>query len=559
MKILVVDDEQTNRQVIERLLAKEGHEVFLANDGVEGVAEFEDKQPDLVIMDVMMPNMDGYEAASIIKEKSKDTFIPIIFLTALENEKALIRSLESGGDDFIAKPFKTTVLLAKIAAMSRIRELHLTLNAKNQELIDLHKINQRELVVAEEIFNNVLDAGNTDLDILHIFHKPAENFNGDIALAVKSPRGCLHVMLGDFTGHGLAAAMCTMPVVDAFKKMTVKGYSLEQIIKEIARKINQYLPTDRFFASCFLSVDPREKTLKIWNGGMPDVYLISPENGIYETITSDRLPLGITNPEDIDTTLQVYSVEQKDKIFAYSDGLIELEVTDKKMFGDDQLQALINKNRKSCNIVTHIENAIKPHLSANPIKDDLTFIEVCCDFSKLSQIRSEKVMIDKLGNWKLSVEFDAKTLKGLDPIPVFLAMLDEMQEYRMKRDSLITVLSEMFSNALEHGLLGMSSVDKKSPEGFMQYYDKLNQRLDSLETGGITVTFTHTLVENGSELNICMEDTGNGFNVETVLKSLKQDKAMYGRGIYLMQHLCKDLWYNQKGNQANVTLEWNRF
>lgn len=557
MKILVVDDDETNCHVLNKLLVKDQHEVVIARDGQQSVELFESELPDMVLMDVMMPVMDGYEAASIIKQKSVDTFVPIIFITALENDDALIRCLESGGDDFISKPFKIPILRAKISAMERIRELQLVVDQKNKELLDIQKRNNQELLVAEQIFNKVIATGGVDSDVFCNFHKPAENFSGDLVMAVKSPRGCLNVMLGDFTGHGVAAAMCTLPVVDIFTKMSVKGHGIDSIVKQISYKIKDYLPVERFFATCLISIDWKDKTLKIWNGGMPDVYIYNKDKGMRLVIPSNQLPLGILPADKTECSVGFYQLEEGDKIFAYSDGLIELEVKENEMFGDVRLKSIIERNADA-NIVELVEEEIAPY--ADQVGDDITFLEINCDFEKMSQVDAIEAHANKYGNWDFSFKLDVETIRSLDPVPVLLSVLEEMQEFQDRRDSLFTILSEMYSNSLEHGVLGMSSTKKQNSNGFDGYYEEVQERLAKLQEGHIIVNFLHAKQEEGSTLTISMTDSGEGFDVSTLDKQNDSENQLKsGRGLMLIRHLAKECWFNEKGNQFNVSLEWGNF
>tara|TARA_A100001037_G_C14683231_1_gene428297 strand:- start:75 stop:407 length:333 start_codon:yes stop_codon:yes gene_type:complete len=104
VRILVVDDQAPNRGLLSYILEDDGHEVLEATDGESGVAQFQSVAPDLVLMDVAMPGMDGYEAARTMKANADDRHVPIIFLTAHSDEASLSRCLEVGGDDFLTKP-----------------------------------------------------------------------------------------------------------------------------------------------------------------------------------------------------------------------------------------------------------------------------------------------------------------------------------------------------------------------------------------------------------------------------------------------------------------------
>jgi len=117
--ILVVDDEQDLLDLIEYNLQKEGFDVLKAEDGVEGIEMAREHKPNLVLLDIMMPKMDGMEVVERMRDDSDLKRIPIIFLTARGDEKTEVEGLDKGGDDYITKPISTTKLISRIKAVLR--------------------------------------------------------------------------------------------------------------------------------------------------------------------------------------------------------------------------------------------------------------------------------------------------------------------------------------------------------------------------------------------------------------------------------------------------------
>ena len=117
--ILVVDDERDLLDLIEYNLKKEGFEVLKAENGEQGIQIARENKPDLVLMDIMMPKMDGLEAVEIMRKDDELKRIPIIFLTARSDEKTEVEGLNKGGDDYITKPISTTKLVSRIKAVMR--------------------------------------------------------------------------------------------------------------------------------------------------------------------------------------------------------------------------------------------------------------------------------------------------------------------------------------------------------------------------------------------------------------------------------------------------------
>ena len=111
MRILVVDDDPINRFLLVNMLEQQGYvDTFEAENGREAITLAKQVEPDLVLLDAMMPEMDGYEAAPLLKEMTGDIYLPVIFITALEDQEGLAKCLEVGGDDFVSKPLNPKIL-----------------------------------------------------------------------------------------------------------------------------------------------------------------------------------------------------------------------------------------------------------------------------------------------------------------------------------------------------------------------------------------------------------------------------------------------------------------
>lgn len=123
VKILVADDSKTNLTIISAALKKLGHEAILANNGQQAIELFKQERPDLIILDVVMEGIDGFESAKQIRELDSDDWIPIIFLSASVDDTSIAKGIDAGGDDYLTKPFSEITLEAKIKAMQRIADM----------------------------------------------------------------------------------------------------------------------------------------------------------------------------------------------------------------------------------------------------------------------------------------------------------------------------------------------------------------------------------------------------------------------------------------------------
>lgn len=136
MRVLVAEDTSTNRLLLKRYIESAGHTVIIATDGLQAVTLFEQELPDLALLDVMMPALDGYEAARRIRAfcEARGTWVPIIFVTSMTEDADYAAGIEAGADDYLTKPIRPVILNAKLRAMQRIAEMRGQLARANQRL-----------------------------------------------------------------------------------------------------------------------------------------------------------------------------------------------------------------------------------------------------------------------------------------------------------------------------------------------------------------------------------------------------------------------------------------
>ena len=134
MKVLLVDDSLTLRMITSDFIIHEGHEVITANDGEEGIRQFLSSAPDLILLDVQLPKMDGYEVARRIRGLDEEHWIPIIFLSAMVKDEDVAMGIDAGGDDYLTKPVSQAILASKLKAMQRIADMRSRLVETSKEL-----------------------------------------------------------------------------------------------------------------------------------------------------------------------------------------------------------------------------------------------------------------------------------------------------------------------------------------------------------------------------------------------------------------------------------------
>lgn len=192
-RILVADDEELNFKLIKALLADSAYEVIHAKDGEEAVRNSETVSPDLIILDVMMPVMDGLEATRALKERPGTSNIPIIIVTAVENVNDRIKAIEYGADDFLNKPVEKLELLARIKSLIKVKDFH-DMQAEYKKRLEL------EVQVKTESLTAALkELNDAHIEMIYVLSRAAEyrdNTTGNHINRVSMYSGLLAAKLG---------------------------------------------------------------------------------------------------------------------------------------------------------------------------------------------------------------------------------------------------------------------------------------------------------------------------------------------------------------------------
>jgi len=559
LKILIADDNETDRMILQAIVKKQGHAVVTASDGLEAVERFIEDQPELILLDALMPNMDGFEAARRIKELAGEDLVPIIFLTSLKDAESLAKCLEAGGDDFLSKPYNRIILQAKINAFRRMRNMHLTLQQQRDQIVihNEHLLHEQE--TAKAVFDNVAHSGCLDSPNIKYLLSPLAVFNGDVLLAARKPSGGMHVLLGDYTGHGLPAAIGAMPMAEIFYALTSKGFTVEEIIKEINSKLKNILPTGVFCCACMLDIEFREREMKVWIGGLPSCVLYRSETEERIELASNHLPLGVLSSDQFKVKMQVFEVSEGDRVFMWSDGIHEARNDQDVMFGEERLMDVFDQCKRPDQLFDDIQHSVEKFLGEAQRDDDITLVEVRIpNEEEVEELPEETIDVSDKGpmDWYLDYRLNPMSLKYFNPLPFVLQLITEVPGLRRCSGQVYTILAELFSNALEHGVLKLDSALKKNPQGFSEYYDLRSKRLESLEEGFVEFQLEHIPTETGGQLTVVISDSGEGFHYQNKIQG--DGNVQYcGRGIPLISTLCRSVTYQGVGNKVEVVFEWH--
>jgi two-component system, HptB-dependent secretion and biofilm response regulator len=420
----------------------------------------------------------------------------------------------------------------------------------------LHEQVIQDQVFAEQIFQRVITDGCQSPECVTYLQKSADTFCGDLVLSANLPGGRVRVLVADFTGHGLAAAVGSVPVADEFKMASEAGMDDFNLLQRINSRLYSLLPADVFMAACLVTLD--KDGFSYWNGGMPASYVKFMDKIV--TLKSNHLALGIVPSLGELEYPQYHCYDGAVAIVISTDGLSEACDEGGRQLGDISVKTCIAMAaQRVSGLLKNVEEMAIAHIGNAVLRDDLTTVavDIKCYRSRLADASRNKLVK------RVKVELFGPLLAA-PRLHRELSFLGEFGAAHNDLMSIETIVTELYNNALDHGLLGLDSRLKHNSDGFESYYQMRSAALSEHPSGQITLTLSLLTTENeltpGYTLEIRVSDSGSGFQSEHWLRSDMQsgegNDVPWGRGISLVAGLCEDLQYNAAGNEAVARYSW---
>lgn len=311
LTILVVDDNPVNTKLLESTLIHEGYLVTVAMDGKQAREIASKTPPDLIILDVMMPEEDGFEVLDQLKKNPQTGSIPVIFLTGRDELDAKMRGFDLGAVDYITKPFQVKEVLARV-------RLHLKLSLATNSLISAQAEKLRQiqhaqasmLVAPDQLpearfsvcYRSLLEAGGDFYDILQI------------------SEGIFGYFVADVSGHDLETSYITAALKALLKQNCLPVYQPDESMRMINDVLVEILPEGKYLTACYAKLNRKTKSMAIVNGGHPPVVYL-PIDGEARFIDLKGDVIGVF--KEVYFGREEIGVKEGDRFFIFTDGLLE--------------------------------------------------------------------------------------------------------------------------------------------------------------------------------------------------------------------------------------------
>lgn len=367
-RILIVDDVKANIDVLVQALRDE-YKLSVATSGEAALRLVEKNPPDLVLLDILMPGMDGYDVCRRLRAASATQETPVMFLSALEDVKNKAQGFEVGGNDYLTKPFEVLEVKARVRSLLKAKAYN---DAVKEKIAN-------ELRIAREIQLGILPhdvaaaVRGTRLDV-HAFLEPARQVGGDLYEVVRTRDGGVIIVVGDVSGKGIPAALFMAVTTTLIRTMAQQYRAPDEIVRRVSDALASHNPRGLFVTLFCAVFEPDGRTLAYACAAHPSPVLLRPGADPTLAFETTAMPAGIFPGMEVEG--RRIELAPGDALVFYTDGITEAFDSDGRLFGDDRLlTALADGSRDSAAaLAATLLAAVRGHAGMQPQSDDITVV-----------------------------------------------------------------------------------------------------------------------------------------------------------------------------------------
>jgi sigma-B regulation protein RsbU (phosphoserine phosphatase) len=387
-KILIVDDEPFNVDYLEQELEELDYLTISATNGREALDKVQSESPDLVLLDIMMPVMDGFEVLMHLKAEPGTRDIPVIVISASNSLQSVVKGIQLGAEDYLPKPFEPVLLQARISSSLEKKRL--------RDLQQLYlKSLERELEIAREIQLGFLPAELPEVEGWEIaaYFKAAREVAGDFYDAFLLPDGSLACVIGDVCGKGVGAALFMTLFRSLIRATTTTNYfygpdagqrlTPAQRLQHVISFTNNYVAETHGDANMFATLvaglfNPADGRLTYVNCGNEPA-LVAKKSGVFTALQPTGPVIGLV-PE-IQFSVKEIVLERGSLFLAFTDGIPDALNPENASFGNERLQQILSgADTTPARLVENIGEQVQRFIGAADPFDDITLLAVKRNF-----------------------------------------------------------------------------------------------------------------------------------------------------------------------------------
>jgi serine phosphatase RsbU (regulator of sigma subunit) len=375
--ILVVDDNELNRDLLSRRLKRDGHTVIVAEHGRAALDRLAEQPFDLVLLDIMMPELTGYEVLEILKRDEALRHIPVVMITAATEDESIVRCLQLGADDHLPKPFNPAILRARVGSSLAKKRLH---DAEQRHARSL----ERELEIGREIQLGFLPDALPELPgwELRACFRPARQVAGDFYDAFPLPGGRVALVMADVCGKGVGAALFMALFRSLLRALAEPELAAAATVREgllaTVQRTNDYIARTHARASMFATVfiaalDPATGALDYVNAGHELPALLGADGATRARLAPTGPAVGLM--PDLVFGAACESLAPGETLFAFTDGVVDARDATDTAFGEERLMTALEEGAGAAGaLLQRVDAALGAHVAGAVPFDDVAML-----------------------------------------------------------------------------------------------------------------------------------------------------------------------------------------
>lgn len=369
-RVLVVDDVKANVDVLVQALSGE-FKLSVALGGQQALDVVRRSPPDLILLDIVMPDIDGYEICRRLRREQATRELPIMFLSSLEDVNDKARGFEVGGNDYLTKPFEILEVKARVRSLLKAKSYAEAVKAAAE----------RDLRIAHEIQTGLLPANisaqiqGTGLDV-HAVLEPARQVGGDLFEVLRVGPDRVLVAVGDVSGKGIPAALFMAVAVTLLRNLARQGHAPEEILRQLNDELLEQNPRGMFVTLQCLLFDLGVGCVTCASAGHHAAVRITPGHPPRLAFTSSARVLGLMPAADISSETLV--LHPGETFVLFTDGVSEAFDPNEELFGEERLlaQLQVSPGRSARETTLGVLEAVRRHAASAEQSDDITVVSV---------------------------------------------------------------------------------------------------------------------------------------------------------------------------------------
>ena len=377
-RLLIVDDLPDNRDVLAKRLQRQGHQTAEAADGLQALEMLAAEPFDLVLLDVMMPGMDGYTALRRIKSDPALRHIPVIMISALDEIASVVRCIETGAEDFLPKPFNPTLLRARIGASLEKKTFRDQEQAYLKRIDETRKRLEEELQEASRYVTSILPPPSEQPLPISWAYLPSTELGGDSFGYHWVDDTHFAIYLLDVCGHGVGAALLSVAAINVIRSASLPDTDFldpGQVLAALNEAFQMEHHNNMYFTIWYGVYDTLTRTIRHASGGHPPALLWNPAD---KSLTQLRCPgMLIGAMPGMEFSSETTEVPANGRLFVYCDGAYEIKREDGTMIGfDEDFMPYLTEHATSRTLPDDVLAWVRQIHPAPVLDDDYSFLTI---------------------------------------------------------------------------------------------------------------------------------------------------------------------------------------